>query len=161
MIDVKEGSKYSEKFKELSNEWKHVEHTDEELKQIAMDLYHNKIFSNFHIPQHSKYLITSVFMPIIFMNHINWDTENTRENKIIRVMLEDLEKGFHERYQKYIDNVGMIYEEYSKASPQAINGLPTFFSMKILSKNDTDKMWIFHDKYKELQDKAKEDMKNF
>ena len=42
-------------------------------------------------------------------------------------------EGFH---QGRMADVGTIYEEYSKAAPRSINGLPIFYSFRILSRND-------------------------
>jgi hypothetical protein len=45
----------------------------------------------------------------------------------------------------------MIYEYLSEASPRSINGFPMFTSLRILSKEETNKMLEYYKKYKEMK----------
>ncbi len=40
-------------------------------------------------------------------------------------------------------DIGMIYEELSKASPRACNGMPIFMSMNMLNVDDATKVWKY------------------
>lgn len=43
-------------------------------------------------------------------------------------------------------NVGAVYEYYSEAGPRSINGYPTFFSCRVLTKTDTKNIQPYIDK---------------
>lgn len=150
-IDVSKSDAYNKVYAALTNKWEHISYTDEELKQIAKDIYHDKIFTNRHIQRGQEYLISSIFMVVLFMGHINWPTDETRESKLIRIFLEDLEVEHGKRYNKWINEVGLFYEYYSDSSPCSINSYPTFISCRFLSKTDTDRMNKFYDIYVKMQ----------
>jgi hypothetical protein len=83
---------------------------DSELRKMAVDMYHNRIFTDRHIPEHSQDLIGSIFMPLLFLK------EDERE---------------------FLKDVGMIYAPMSEAGPRCINGFPMFTSMGYLNQHDT------------------------
>lgn len=98
--------------------------SDDEIKKIAIDFYHNKIFSSIHIMQnYGADMLKMVFVPILFLR------------------------------PKNVEDIGMIYEYYSKAGPRAINGCPIFMSMKIMHNDDMDKFFKFMEEYEEMQRK--------
>jgi len=96
--------------------------TDEELKELALGLDHGKYFSSAHCASMNE--ISMVFMPLMFM---------TDEG------LAELEK----------QEVCFFYEEISKASPRAIDGKPTFFSIQTLNIADYEKLMELHKQIKE------------
>lgn len=102
--------------------------TDEELRQIALDMHLGKIFSDRHCP--TPDMIRSVFMILAFME----------EAQI---------KELQER------NIDFFYEYVSEAGPMAVNGMPTFFSVRMLNKGETVKMFEYYKKFKEAQDSVK------
>ncbi len=106
---------------------KHIKKTDDELKEIAKDLWAGKIFSDRHITslKDSPNMLGMVFMPIVFM-----DSETKKQ-------LSDFKVNF-------------IYEYLDKAGPRAINGMPTFFSCRTLTEPETKKMFEYYEKFKEL-----------
>ena len=145
-------SYYRDKYETLIKSHYHSERTDDELKTIAKDLYHQKIFSSSHIPKHSTHLINSIFMVLMFLSSkIDWK-DDSRINKLIHIYLAHLEEDYAKRYDEYINDIGFIYESLDKALPMGINGFPIFYSCGILSKKDTDRMFDFYEKYKELQE---------
>lgn len=93
--------------------------TDEELKQIAKDLYAGKIFTDRHLKQHEMSMLNFVFMPLAFLNE--------KEKEEFRATAK-------------AGQFGLIYEYIDKALPRSINGLPMFTSMRLLSKDDTEKV---------------------
>jgi len=95
--------------------------TDEELKQIAKDLHVGKIFCDRHCP--SPQAIPQVFMLLNFMN-------------------EDQIKDFQAKEYDF------FYEYLDQAGPLAVNGLPTFFSIRCLNRTDTAKMLDYYKKIK-------------
>jgi hypothetical protein len=148
---------YKEMYNKLVNSWIHPEQTVEELKNIAKDLYHNKIFSDRHLGK-EYHMLQSVFMVMMFMKqNIEWDLES-REGKIIHLLLQDLEKEHDKRRDGYYNNIGFIYEYLDKANPMAINGFPTFFSCRFLTKTDTDRMFEYYEKYKDIQEKINDQL---
>lgn len=44
----------------------------------------------------------------------------------------------HAQIKEWLPNIGLIYEEYAKAAPRAINGRPMFFSCQFLHKADVE-----------------------
>lgn len=89
-----------------------------ELKQLAIDISENKVFGTFHMSKNDMKYIQVVFIPLIAM---------TKDQR-----------------QKLVDNeVVHFYEYYNKAGPRSVNGMPCFFSMYNITKND----WIKTVKY--------------
>lgn len=115
------------KVKEVEEEY--TPKTDEELKGVAKDLWAGRIFSDRHINslKDNPSVLGMVFMPMIFM-----------DNKS-RKKLADLKVNF-------------IYEYVNKASPRAINGMPIFFSCRILTESETKKMFEYYEKFKQIAD---------
>jgi len=102
-------------------------YSDEQLKQIAQDLWAGKIFSNLHIRDWAGDAFM-VFMPLVFMNQFQLDDMKKKE-------------------------VNFIYEYISNATPTAVNGMPTFFSMRMLTKPDTKRMMKYYEAIKEAMAK--------
>lgn len=100
--------------------------TLEELKQIAMDIYDQKIFID-------RYCTSPEEVGMVFMV----------------IMLG----GLSDKDEEYRNDIGLIYEYYSEAGPRGINGKPCFTSLKLLSKADTTIMFDYYNEYKELKDK--------
>jgi hypothetical protein len=102
--------------------------TDEELKQVAKDLWAGRIFSDRNIPSGSDpHIVMSVFMPFALMD---------------KKTLESMQR----------EKVDFIYEYLDKAAPMAVNGMPTFMSCRILTKPETKKMFEYYNKFKEMAD---------
>ena len=93
---------------------------DEELKQIAIDLFSGKIFTDRHL--NSPEELAHHFMPLVFMKETN---------------LKKLSK-----------KVDFIYEYMDKAMPMGCNGKPIFMSLQYLTKPETKKMLLYHEKLK-------------
>ena len=56
--------------------------------------------------------------------------------------------------ENYLSSIGLIYEYIDKAGPRSINGLPNFFSMRLLNKEDALKVDGYYIKYKEIRETA-------
>ena len=62
--------------------------TDDFLKELAKDIYNDKVFTAFMIPENQRaHMIKMVFMPLLFMGpkhpyEENVDTAKMRDNKI-------------------------------------------------------------------------------
>ncbi len=113
----KHDAKYIEKFQ------KRVPKTDEELKQIAEDLWAGKIFCDRQVQSRRPEDITMVFMVLMFMD---------------KKQLKQLEK----------DEVDFFYEYMSQATPRGINGMPTFWSVRVLTKPETKRMFEYYEAIK-------------
>jgi hypothetical protein len=100
--------------------------TDEDLKKIAVDLKEGRIFTDRHIQKEDGRMLSMVFMPIAL---------GAFEN----VSKEDLE------------NIGLIYEHLSEAGPRSCNGYPGSFSMHLLNRDDTARMFEWYDKLVEAE----------
>lgn len=98
-----------------------------DLKQLAMDLYENKIFTDMHLGDQG-HMLGMVFMPIVLGAFSDLSKEEVEER------------------------VGMIYEYYDKAGPRGINGFPCFVSFRILSPQQKVKMLEFYEQYKKLKE---------
>ena len=87
--------------------------TDQEIKQLAEDMYKGIVFTDKHLQRRGD--IQSVFAVLALMS-----AEQIEELKKIPP--------------------GMIYEYFDRAGPMAVNGMPIFFSFKIVSIDDTKKV---------------------
>ena len=123
--------------------WEHKIRTEDELKELVRAVYDCKIFTSF---QCDSYLLGSVFMPSMFFGSApskpSTSTNNqiTRKNKLeyIDKMIEYEEDTV--KREEFLKNIGMLYEENSKAGPRGINGFPMFMSCNIVSISDTKKL---------------------
>jgi hypothetical protein len=157
------------------NKWKHASQTDEELKKVAIALYNNEIFSNKHLDKNDS--LERHFMCMLFISPKkpvepkeksgeNQSTIDKRDNKIYDLLqfqkdYTEYEKAMDEYpfeledYNEWLNNIGFIYEYYNEnQSPMSINGKPVFFSMKLMCKEDTKRMFDFYKKYKEIREEA-------
>lgn len=98
---------------------------DDKIKQIAIDVLDNKVFTDRHLQGYDANLVTSVFMPIIFMD------------KKMRLQLQ-------------ADGPGLIFEYYGARTQAArgINGYPMFASMQYLTTSEAKKFWKFYEEEK-------------
>jgi len=85
-----------------------MKRTNEQLKQIALDIHKNLIFSTGHMEAHELQHVGTVFMPLAL--------------------------GATEKRSP--ESIGMIFEYYSKAGPRSINGMPIFMSCQFVHKDD-------------------------
>ncbi len=95
--------------------------TDDELKQIAKDLYSGHIFCDRQVSRPEDI-------------HLVWPILSLMDDK----QMEDFKAC-----KPYF-----IYEYLNKAGPTSINGMPTFFSINFLTEEETKKMFGFYDKVK-------------
>jgi len=95
--------------------------TDEELKKLALDIFSGHVFTDRHLQD--PHDLTRLFMVLNFLNE-----ENLAELRA--------------------DPPGLIYEYLSEAGPRSVNGLPSFFSMKMLNQADTEKMFKLYEEIK-------------
>lgn len=93
----------------------------EDLKQLACDMNKGLVFTDRQIQQ--PHMVTSVFMPLIFI----------------------------EADKKWFDQIGLVYEYFDKAGPRAINGMPTFMSMRVVPKEDVPILLEYVKKYREAE----------
>jgi hypothetical protein len=90
------------------NKWTLPDKTDEDLKQIAKDLYNNKIFSDRHLSSHDR--IESHFMVVLFMGpqkpekpkypSDDSNLQGSRDNKLYDLIQREAEQKEYER--KYV-----------------------------------------------------------
>lgn len=99
--------------------------TDDELKNIAVDIYDGKIFHDQMVK--SPQDLPMVFMPLI-LGAFNDFTEDEKKD------------------------TRMLYEYVDKAGPRLINGMPNFSSFNILFKDDFEMMITFFEEYKKLKE---------
>ena len=104
-----------------------MEKTEKDLKQIAMDLFDGKIFSDRHISENEAHMIGNVFMPIAL-------------------------GAFKDTPEEELKNIGMIYEYLSEAGPRSINGMPMFMSFRYLTKDEAKDMFVHYEAYKKLKE---------
>lgn len=160
---------------EIENKWILPNATDDELKQIAKDLYNNKIFCDRHLSQNDR--IESHFMVLIFMGpkkpeppkypSDNSNLQGSRDNKLYDlVQREEDQKKYEEelaqypiemgQYNEYLKSIGLVYEylDSGQTSPTSVNGKPVFLSCRFLNLDDTNKMFEYFEQYKSIREKA-------
>lgn len=87
----------------------YVPKTDAEIKAIAMDMIGNRIFTSDYCGTVEE--VGMVFTPLMML-------------------------GEDQRAKMTEENYTFFYEEYVKAMPRGVNGLPMFLSMKALNQSD-------------------------
>lgn len=103
----------SQKVKKINYERK----TEAELKQIAIDLYDGKIFSDRHL---SNILTIPIVFPALISDEMQeYDYED-------------------------IKSIGMVYQYLDKEIHEIIMGLPVFDSLYLLNETDTLKVRDFY-----------------
>lgn len=135
--------------------WEHPIRTDEEIKELVRAVYDCKIFTSLQCPGH---LAGSIFMPAMFMcapptfPSLTGNVKMDRKNKLnhISECLKYEEETV--KREEYMNNIGMIYEDYSKAAPRGINGYPMFFSCNIVSIDDTKRFREMYGKYEAIRE---------
>jgi hypothetical protein len=85
--------------------------TPEQIKELAMQIYRNEVFTSWMIRKHDIGLLTSIFMPLVFIDEL-------------------MRKGMIR------DKVHHFFANMSEAGPMTINGYPVFFSMGMLDAHD-------------------------
>lgn len=102
--------------------------TDDEIKELVLDVFNGNVFADFMIPNEAGPSgVAMVFMPLALMEE------------------EDGKKLMEE------DEASMIYEYMDKAGPRSVNGMPGFFSFKFLNRADHDYFADQMEKYIKLQ----------
>ena len=136
--------------------WQHKVMTNDELKELVRGVYDMKYFVS---QQCENHMISMVFMPIMFLGSSPTEPTLGSDNQVNRKKkleyIEDLltyERETPER-EDFMKNIGMLYEEYSKAGPTSINGMPSFFSCKIVSIEDTIRFRDMYSAYCEMRKK--------
>jgi hypothetical protein len=90
--------------------------TDQELEQLAQDIVGGRVFHTmYHDVEKAGLSLHAVFMPLIFM-----------------------ESEWHDWIKT--NDIGGFYEYMAKAGPRSCNGMPTFFSMKMMSVDDNKRL---------------------
>lgn len=138
--------------------WKHIEHTEEELKILVKDVYDSKVFTSLHLGDYDQHLVTTLFMPLLFMGAAptfptpTGNIKRDRKNKLI--YMDEYQKWVDETTirEEFIKTIGMVYEELSKAGPRSLNGYPMFMSMKIVSQSDTKRFIEMYNKYVKMRE---------
>jgi hypothetical protein len=117
-------------------DWSKSRLTDEEVKEFALGIYRNEIFTELHVRESDRAnLLCMIFMPLAFG-------------------LDPEEYGSFEKsppgmcYARYRDSRGR-----DQTFPRSINGYPIFSSCAFLSREDTDRV---NDKYNEIKDALEE-----
>ncbi len=113
-------------------DWSKSRLTDDEVKEFALGIYRNEIFTEIHIREQDKHLLGSIFMPLVLGG---WVPETLGA-------LEKSPPGMC--YARYHDAQGR-----SQTFPRTINGYPIFASCAFLSKDDTDRV---NKKYYEIKE---------
>lgn len=83
--------------------------SEEELREFVIDFLAGRIFTSAHMPPGER--LELVFMPLIFGALAEWPREDW-------------------------EDIGILYEYMDKASPRAINGMPSFFSFRMMHVDD-------------------------
>lgn len=139
----------------MTNNWEHKKMTIDELKELVREVYDCKVFTSLQCENRD---VTMIFMPAMFMGagptepSLGSNNQLNRKNKL--KYIEDMlifEEEKPER-EEFFKNIGMLYEDYSKAGPRGINGYPMFMSCKIVSVEDTGKFVEMYKKYEEMRE---------
>jgi hypothetical protein len=85
--------------------------SDDRLRQFILDFLGGRLFTSAHMSEGAPDMLPMVFMPLALGGLADW----TREE---------------------IEQIGIFYEYLADAGPRSINGMPCFFSMRMLHVED-------------------------
>jgi hypothetical protein len=104
-----------------------------ELKQIAIDIVEGKIYTSMHYSMNQGTLrgIERVFLPLAF--------------------------GAGKKFPIPLEELGLLYEQVSRATSLMSNGEPTFLSFNYLTREQTDEVMDYYNSYLELKEKFTND----
>ena len=105
----------------------YIPKTDKELKQLALDIHSNLVFTSRHLD--SVGMLPRVFQILIFL-----------KKEVRQWMIENEVYFFYEYLDKQLRRM-------------SINGYPIFFSLHYLNKGDTERLYHYYEK---LTDKIDE-----
>ena len=94
-----------------------------EIRMLAADIVDGKVFTDRHITKKDD--VVMCFMILVLMD------EKTRDS---------------------LKDVGLIYEYIAEAGPTSVNGMPTFFSMRVVHKDDIPELDMQIKRYRELKE---------
>lgn len=89
--------------------------TDELVKEIAVKYQSGDIFGSWQIAEHDMHLVSSIFMPLVFIDEIT-RKEFLRDGRLY------------------------YYSEMKEAGPRSINGYPMFMSLSSLNLDDVKRV---------------------
>lgn len=98
---------------------------EETLKQLAIDIVENKVFTDRNLNKEEYNKLFLIFIPLMFLQ---------KEDKL-----------------NWKEDLGMFYEYYDKAGLGSINGSPIFYSVQLLHNKDLDLLQTFIDNYIKLK----------
>lgn len=156
----------------FEEKWKIQNKSDEDLKGLAKDLYNGILYTD----RHCGIDVASVFMCLMFMGpkppkkpeyeSSDATLDGKRDNVIYDLIQRDLDEDKYQldmiSYKEelkyyhdiYVPSIGLIYEYIKEAGPMCVNGKPIFSSMRMLNKQDTEKLFEYYEKYKEIREIA-------
>jgi hypothetical protein len=116
-------------------DWSKSRLTDDEVKEFALGIYRNEIFTEYHVrEQDKKNLLGMIFLPLA----LGMFADNPEQ-------LGAMEKSPPGMcYARYHDSQGR-----SQTLPRNINGYPIFASCAFLSREDTDRV---NEKYNQIKE---------
>jgi hypothetical protein len=116
-------------------DWSKSRLTDDEVKEFALGIYRNEIFTEYHVRESDKAnLLGMIFLPLA-LGMFSDDPETLGA-------MEKNPPGMC--YARYHDSHGR-----SQTLPRNINGYPIFASCAFLSREDTDRV---NDKYNQIKE---------
>ena len=105
---------------------KRPDHTDAELRELALQIRAGTVFTDRSIPEDQlESMLPMVFMPLGLMAKDELD--RLRE-----------------------DGPYMLYEHISAAGPRSMNGCPMFFSFRYLRKAEVERLQVYFDRLDRL-----------
>lgn len=150
---------------------KHKKYTDEELRQLAVDVYDCKAFTSLQCRGDEitqcfpilMFLMSPPTPPSVQKKSESSNIKTQRRNKLNNiddviqyekdmehynnVIYPEWEKNEKPLLEEYVNNIGMVYEYYGKEAPLAVNGKPMFFSAHVLTKEDTNRFLEIYSRY--------------
>jgi hypothetical protein len=105
--------------------------TDDQLRQLARDIFQNKVFTDRHLADKDRNLLGTVFLSAGLMN------ADTPE--------------WHRIFGNNKDAAKLLYQYMDKKLPLPLRGYPVFQEFDYLNREDMDRMYVF---FKELHEQV-------
>lgn len=97
--------------------------TENELREIAQDMYEKRIFSTRHLPKEDMRFLAHIFLPLAAI----------KQKDIVFLMQ---------------NKITFFYEYYAVASSKCIGGYPQFASLRFLMPDEDERMTQYYKDYR-------------
>jgi hypothetical protein len=101
--------------------------TDEQIKELALMMYRNEIFTSLQVHHYDANMMGMIFMPLILMDEVG---------------VQHLK----------LHNINHVYSFMGDCMPRSVNGYPCFHSMYTLTQDEAERLVKKHEQVVKLME---------